>query len=131
MIALNAAGIRDANDLRRAWDARFKTRDGKPLNKQTAHNWINGNFGTLDAENLFRLADLTSYSARWILRREGPPGKWLPADPDRLALMEIYDALPPAKRDTWIKVGVDMVPDEKKLGPAVFTELAKKTTQKT
>lgn len=123
MVALQAAGLGDANSLRHAWDAKYKAIDGKGLNKQTAHNWINGNFKAIEAENLFRLADMTDFSARWILRREGPPGKWLPADPDRLALLEIFDCLSDKQRDAWIAAGKAMVPEERKMGHAVFFEM--------
>lgn len=127
MIAFASAGINDPQALVRAWNLRYERMDGKKLHRQTAHKWFSPNIKTLDPETLFRLADLTKFSARWILRREGPPGKWLPADPDRLAIMEIFDALSNDSRDAWIRIGTQLVPPNKKLGEVVFTERGKKT----
>jgi transcriptional regulator with XRE-family HTH domain len=34
--------------------------------------WMNGTTKTIKAENIFALADLTGYSARWLATGEGP-----------------------------------------------------------
>lgn len=124
MVALASAGISTPLELVAAWNQRFAATDGKKLLRQTAHKWFSEDIKTMDPETLFRLADLTHYSARWIFRHEGPPGKWLPTDPDKQALLEIWDSLTPEDREAWVRVGSSMVASDKKIGSAVFSELA-------
>jgi len=71
MTALRASGITQQRELIDEWRRRY----GESLSRQLASKWWNGAVENMSTENLFKVADMTGFSARWILRKEGPPGR--------------------------------------------------------
>lgn len=58
---------------------------------QAVYSWMNGEVKDLRNTNLFALADLTGYEARWIGTGEGPE-KSIDGDRRIAALVDIYQA---------------------------------------
>lgn len=94
-ISMAAKGIKTPADLAR------KLR----LNRQTVHKWMTGEAIKLEPENLFKLADALEVNPRWLATREGEPQppRTVPIDDQRV--LDLYKALPPAVRDSWVKSG--------------------------
>lgn len=73
--------------------------------KQTIGKWISNEPANITFEYLYKAADALRISARWLSTGEGPPSKGIRLDPDKAALMGIYDRLDPDDRDSWMSLG--------------------------
>jgi len=114
IVALETAGLyapatRDISELRKAWKRAY----GVEIGRSTVWRWFGPTFRELESETLFRIADLTQVSARWILRGEGPFGRWIPSDPEKMAMLAIYDELSEPRRERWLDLGRDMLASQK------------------
>lgn len=105
MTALRVNGITQQKELIDEW----RRKHGEALSRQLASKWFNGAVENMSTDNLFKIADLTGFSARWILRKEGPPGRWIPADPEKQEVMTIFDELDEERRARWVAYGRDLV----------------------
>lgn len=71
---------------------------------QAVYAWSKGDLKSFKSENLFPLADITGFSARWIATGKGDKKDIRSGDQREMALLELYRASDLRGRDTIIRV---------------------------
>lgn len=71
---------------------------------QAVYTWAKGELKNLKSENLFPLADITGYNARWIASGKGDKKTGNQGDMREVALVELFRASDQRGRDTIIRV---------------------------
>lgn len=94
-IGMAAKGIDGPSDLAR----RVK------LRRQTVTKWVNDEVAFLEPKYLFLLAEALELNPRWLATREGDPQQARTISPDFQRVLDLYSALKPGVRDSWLKSG--------------------------
>lgn len=74
------------------------------------NHWLSGRSKALKAENLVRIAKALSVSADWLETGMGSIKPEASLTREEAEVIELYRALTPQMRETWIKVGRDLIP---------------------
>lgn len=104
-IQMAAHGIRNQSELAR----RLR------VHRQTVSKWMAGGPTKLEPANLFALAEVLRCNPRWLaLGPPAPPQPPVIIDPDRHALLELYDRFGENSklRDSWIRHGRELAGEE-------------------
>lgn len=75
--------------------------DACGISVQAVYAWKRGEVKNLQGKNLFILADLTAFNARWIATGEGPERPY--ADEKEKALLDLYRACDERGRATVVR----------------------------
>ena len=75
------------------------------LHRQTVTKWVNDEVDFLEPKYLFPLADVLNLNPRWLSTREGEPQPQKSVSSDVQRLIELYDAMDPGVRNSWIQSG--------------------------
>lgn len=75
------------------------------LRRQTVTKWVNDEVDFLEPKYLFPLADVLGMNPRWLSIREGAPSPEKVVSQDDQRVLELYGALKPGVRDSWLKSG--------------------------
>lgn len=94
-IGMAAKGMDGPSDLAR----RLK------LRRQTVTKWVNDEVTFLEPKYLFPLADALEMNPRWLSIRQGDPQPAKTVSPDAQRVLDLYGALNPGVRDSWLQSG--------------------------
>lgn len=75
------------------------------LPRQTISKWLNDEVRDVGLANLFKLSDTLDCSARWLATKEGTSYRAIRMGIEEKRLIDIYNAMPEAVRDSWIASG--------------------------